>query len=130
MFKPWTTPTSLDDALRGLDRSITVFVLDDAWLAVAPSGLMVLTEDAGDLDAATLRAAERADEVRLRLAAELVWVPVVEGVCVSAEAVDDTELPCLVVTPEQLAPTLETGAATWDDDTMSAVRRLGHPTLP
>jgi hypothetical protein len=124
-----TTANSLTAVLRALPRSVTVFDVSDAWLVVGPSGLFVLTEDDGDLTAAALRAAARADSVRLRLSDELVWVPFVDAMCVTADTSFDSNQPCLVVPHDVVAQTVTGGPVSVDAETLEKLRLLAFPVL-
>ena len=84
-------PTTLADTLGALPAGMKVFVLDEAWLVVGRCGLFVVTEDEGDLAAASLRAASLADAVRLQLSDELVWVPFIDAMCATHEVQFDPD---------------------------------------
>lgn len=130
MFKAqWTTPTSVDEALRALPSTATVYVLDEAWLVVAPSGIVVLTEDRGDLTSAALRAAEMADAVRSRLSEELAWVPFVDAMCATTVVGFDPDQPCLVVPADLVEFSVTGGPRSIDAETLDKLRLLPYPTL-
>lgn len=123
------TSVSLEEQLRSLPVSVTVYVLDGAWLVVSQSGLFVLTEDEGDLAAAARRAADRADAVRLELSDQLVWVPFIDAMCATPETQFDPAQPCLIVPQDLIVHTVLEGPARIDADTLATLRLLGYPTL-
>lgn len=123
------TAAPLDEQLRGLPSSVSVYVLDEAWLVVSPSGLFVLTEDQGDLAAAARRAADRADTVRLELSDQLVWVPFIDAMCATGEVHFDPAQPCLVVPQDLVVHTVVEGPGRIDAETLAKLRLLGYPTL-
>ena len=130
MFRSHRSHTAiLADTLRGLPDAITVFVLDDAWLVVGARGIFVVTEDTGDLAAAALRAAEVADEVRLKLSDELVWVPFVDAMCATTAVGFEPDQPCLIIPLDLVATTVADGPATVDADTLSKLRLMGYRIL-
>ena len=129
MFKSQrASPATLEETLLTLSAPISVFVLDGAWLVAGPSGLFVLTQDDGDLPAATARASALADAVRLELSDQLVWVPFVDAMCASAEVgVDDQ--PCLVIPHDLVVPTVSAGPHTLDAETLTKLGTLRYPIL-
>jgi len=123
------TPVPLEHLLRALPPEVTVFVLDGAWLVVGGSGLFVLTEDDGDLSAATARAAARTDAVRLELSDRLVWVPFIDAMCATYDSAFDPDQPCLVVPQDLVAHTVTAGPQQIDADTLAKLRTLRLPVL-
>lgn len=123
------TPNTLADTLGALPDGVTVYVLDGAWLVVGRCGLFVVTEDDGDLSQASLRAAARADAVRLQLSDELVWVPFIDAMCATHEVQFDPDQPCLIVPHDLVAHTVASGPDRLDDETLDRLRALRYPVL-
>ena len=123
------TPTTLAETLRSLPDAVAVFDVGKAWLVVGPSGLFVLTEDGGDLAADALRAAERADAVRLKLSDELVWVPFIDAMCVTNDVTFDPAQPCLIVPHDLVAHTVTGGPVSVDTETLGKLTLLGYPRV-
>ena len=122
-------PTTLADTLGALPAGMKVFVLDEAWLVVGRCGLFVVTEDEGDLAAASLRAASLADAVRLQLSDELVWVPFIDAMCATHEVQFDPDQPCLIVPHDLVAHTVSTGPDRIDPETLERLDNLRYPVL-
>ena len=122
-------PTTLADTLGALPVGMKVFVLDEAWLVVGRCGLFVVTEDEGDLAAASLRAASLADAVRLQLSDELVWVPFIDAMCATHEVRFDPDQPCLIVPHDLVAHTVSTGPDRIDPETLERLDNLRYPVL-
>ncbi len=122
-------PTTLADTLGALPVGMKVFVLDEAWLVVGRCGLFVVTEDEGDLAAASLRAASLADAVRLQLSDELVWVPFIDAMCATHEVQFDPDQPCLIVPHDLVAHTVSTGPDRIDPETLERLDNLRYPVL-
>jgi len=123
------TPTTLADTLGALPAGMKVFLLDEAWLVVGRCGLFVVTEDEGDLAAASLRAASLADAVRLQLSDELVWVPFIDAMCATHEVQFDPDQPCLIVPHDLVAHTVSTGPDRIDPETLERLDNLRYPVL-
>ncbi len=122
-------PTTLADTLGALPVGMKVFVLDEAWLVVGRCGLFVVTEDEGDLAAASLLAASLADAVRLQLSDELVWVPFIDAMCATHEVRFDPDQPCLIVPHDLVAHTVSTGPDRIDPETLERLDTLRYPVL-
>jgi len=110
--------------LRRLDTSHSVFQLDNGWFVVGPTGLFVVTADEGDLHGASRWAADRAMAMRAWLADQLVWVPCVDPVVVTAQAHLAERIGALTVPLSLLHYTLAEGPRTVDDGTLSKLGLL------
>lgn len=120
------TPVPLAQLFTTLPDDSTVFDVGDAYLVVTPRGVVVLTEDDGDLSASCARAAVHADAIRSGLADQLAWVPFVDAMCATYDPHFDPSQPCLVVPQDLVVHTLSSGPEQVDPDTLTALRDLRY----
>lgn len=119
----------LESELRSLPADHVVFVLDDAWLVVGPTGVFVVADGDEDLGAATRRVAARADALRTRLADEMPFVPFVDAVVTTSTVDFDPVQPALVIPVDLVRFTICEGRTIVDVDTLARLTLLGLPRL-
>ena len=119
----------LETELRSLPADHVVFVLEDAWLVVGPTGVFVVAHDDCDLDSTAVRVAGRADAVRARLADEMPVVPFVDAVVTTNDVDFDPVQPALVIPVDLVRFTICEGRTIVEGETLARLTLLGLPRL-
>jgi len=111
--------------LRRLGTQHIVFQLEQGWLVVGPTGVMVVACGAGDPLAASIWACDRADQMRSDLALEMPWVPFVDALVVIDHVDEEVgALACGAVPCSMLRSSIMDGPHTVDDDSLARITRL------
>ena len=124
VFRSPKAAADVQQQLLQLPVEHVTYQIEGGWLVIGPTGLIVLTEDDGDLESAARRAVDRAQEVRERLSQELVWVPYVDALVATDDPDGPRQLPCLAVPADLITPAIVEGPTTIDDDTLARLARL------
>ena len=116
-------------ALAALPASCRVFKLEDAWLVVARTGMMVITADDIDLPAAAHRAAALAESTRSQLFDTLQFVPFVDAVVLTSSLDYPIDLPALIIPFDMLEFAVTNSSPTIDEATFEQLTELRLPLL-